>query len=272
MGLAVRRPRRSCTRGRWRSSRATQENADWNVGRLLDAIDEIGDLENTLDLLHLGRQRLEHGGHDHRLVQRDDVPQRRRARRRPAAEADRAVRRDRGDRAATTRRHTSPRRGHMPGTPPSSGASRCRATSAGRATRWSSPGRRGSRRTARCAAVHALHRHRARPCSRPSGYPNPRRRRHRAGADGRHELPLHLRGRRRRGTSHGAVLRVRRIPRDLQGRLVGVREAGPRPLGLLAGDDEAVRPRGLRPGAGRVGAVLPAGRLLPGPRRRRRAP
>ena len=25
-----------------------QENADWNVGRLLDAIEEMGDLENTL--------------------------------------------------------------------------------------------------------------------------------------------------------------------------------------------------------------------------------
>ena len=36
------------------------------------------------DHLHLGRQRLQHGRHDHRLVQRDDLPQRHRARRRAA--------------------------------------------------------------------------------------------------------------------------------------------------------------------------------------------
>ncbi len=32
-----------------------QENADWNVGRLLGAIRTMGELENTLDALHLGR-------------------------------------------------------------------------------------------------------------------------------------------------------------------------------------------------------------------------
>ncbi len=30
------------------------ENADWNVGRLLDSIEEMGDLDNTLIILHLG--------------------------------------------------------------------------------------------------------------------------------------------------------------------------------------------------------------------------
>ena len=32
-----------------------EENADWNVGRLLDAIQEMGELENTLVHLHLRR-------------------------------------------------------------------------------------------------------------------------------------------------------------------------------------------------------------------------
>ena len=73
------------------------------------------------------------------------------------------------------------------------------------------------------------------------------------------------------GAPHGSVLRVRGLPRDLQGRLVGVREARPQALGLLAGDDQAVRPRRLRPRTGRLGAVLPARRLLAGPRRRGRA-
>ena len=45
--------------------------------------------------LHLGRQRRLDGGHDHRLVQRDHVLQRRRPRRRGAARAHREVRRHR---------------------------------------------------------------------------------------------------------------------------------------------------------------------------------
>ena len=48
-------------------------------------------------------------------------------------------------------------------------------------------------------------------------------------ADGGHELPLHLRRRRRARTPHAAVLRDLRQPGHLQGRLVGVREARPRP-------------------------------------------
>ena len=67
--------------------------------------------------LHLGRQRRQHGRHDHRLVQRADVPQRPRARRRTAARADREVRRHRG---ARWRPHGAPHRrrvGHACNTP-----------------------------------------------------------------------------------------------------------------------------------------------------------
>ena len=50
-------------------------------------------------------------------------------------------------------------------------------------------------------------------------------------ADGGDELPLHLRGRERTGAAHRAVLRDRRKPGDLQGRLVGRLHARPHPLG-----------------------------------------
>jgi arylsulfatase A-like enzyme len=41
-------PRKSSTPARWKSSPGFSENADWNVGRLLDAIEDLGDLDNTL--------------------------------------------------------------------------------------------------------------------------------------------------------------------------------------------------------------------------------
>jgi arylsulfatase A-like enzyme len=73
------------------------ENADWNVGRLLDAIEEMGDLDNTL-IFYIWGQRVQHGRHDHRLIQRADLPQRCGARTGAAVAADRAVRRHRGTR------------------------------------------------------------------------------------------------------------------------------------------------------------------------------
>ena len=82
VGLARRRRRRSSTPARWRSTRASQENADWNVGRLLDAVEEMGDLDNTLIFYIWGDNGASMEGTTHRLVQRDDVPERRRARRR----------------------------------------------------------------------------------------------------------------------------------------------------------------------------------------------
>ena len=94
----------------------------------------------------------------------------------------------------------------------------------------------------------------------------------RAEADGRHELPLQLRRRERGRAPHGAVLRDLRQPGDLQGRLVGRLHARPDPLGRLTAVDRALRPRNLRPGAGPLGALLPPRRLQPGARRRGREP
>ena len=60
----------------------------------------------------------------------------------------------------------------------------------------------------------------------PRGRRHPRGRGHRrdrAGADARHEPPLHLRRRRRPRAAHRPILRDLREPGDLQGRLVGMR-------------------------------------------------
>ena len=96
--------------------------------------------------------------------------------------------------------------------------------------------------------------------------------RDRAEADGRDELPLQLRRRERTRAAHRPVLRDRRQPGDLQGRLVGGVHARPHPLGRLAADDGEARAGSLRPGAGQLAAVLPPRRLQPGERRRRGEP
>ena len=92
--------------------------------------------------------------------------------------------------------------------------------------------------------------------------------RDRAEANGGDELPLQLRRRERGRAPHRAVLRDLRQPGDLQGRLVGRLHARPHPLGRVAAVDRRVRARRLRPGAGHVGAVLPARRLRAGEGRR----
>ena len=73
-----------------------------------------------------------------------------------------------------------------------------------------------------------------------AGIPAPEEhRRHRADADARHQLPLQLRRRRRARAPHPAVLRDLRQPRDVQGRLAGLLDAAAHPVGRHAGDDEA---------------------------------
>ena len=52
------------------------EHTDFHVGRLIDAIESIGALDNTLDLLHHRRQRCVRRGHRQRCVQRDGELQR----------------------------------------------------------------------------------------------------------------------------------------------------------------------------------------------------
>ena len=53
------------------------EYADYEIGRLVQAIEDLGQLDNTLDLLHRRRQRRERRRRHERPVQRDDLLQRR---------------------------------------------------------------------------------------------------------------------------------------------------------------------------------------------------
>ena len=91
--------------------------------------------------LHLRRQRREHGGHDHRLVQRADDAERDRADARAAALADRPDTAGSTPGAPTRSRRTTRAPGRGRATRRSSGASRSPRTWAARATAWSSPGR-----------------------------------------------------------------------------------------------------------------------------------
>ena len=97
------------------------------------------------DPLDLGRQRRQHGGHGHRLVQRADDAERHPAHRRDAAAALRALRRARRSGAPRSWIRTTAPRGPGPATRRSSGASRSARTSAAPATRWSCTGRIASR-------------------------------------------------------------------------------------------------------------------------------
>ena len=223
-------------------------------------------------VLHLRRQRREHGGHDHRLVQRADDAERDRADARAAALADRRIRRAR---RLGHRRVRAALRERL-------GVGGQRSVPVGQAGRLA-PGRHAQRhgrllagadqRRRRVAfPVHPLHRRRADdprsgrdPGAQGGGRDRPE-------ADGGDELPVQLRRRKRGRAAHRAVLRDLRQPGDLQGRLVGRLQARPHPLGRVAAVDREIRPRHLRPGAGHVGAVLPARRLHPGQRPRRGAP
>ena len=251
------------------------ENADWNVGRLLDAIEGMGDLDNTLIFYIWGDNGASMEGTDtgsfnemtflNGLVLDADKQ----------LDANRAVRRDRGVRRrshrAALRRRLGARREHS-----------VPVRQADLESPWRYPQPDGGRvaepdqvRRRRAQPVHALHRHRSdgarggRYCWSPSS------------VDGIEQEPMD-------GTSFVYTADDPRAQErhtvqyfefagnrgDLQGRLVGGIAAGPSPVGLLAGDAQALRTRvrlGSRPGRA-VGALLPARRLLPGPQHRRRAP
>ena len=251
------------------------ENADYNVGRVHRRDRRDGRARQHPRHLDLGRQRRQHGGHAHRLVQRADDAERHPADRRAAAAARPSVRRPRRLGRPRSWRRTTRRPGRGPATPRSSGASRSPRTSAAPATRWSCTGPSGSRTRAGCASqfTHVI----------DIGPTILERRRHPA-ADARSTASSSSRctaprfadsfdRRRRARAPHPAVLRDRRQPRHVQGRLVARDEDCRASRGCST-------PEALAPFApGRLGsrrrpgrAVLPARRLHPGARPRRRAP
>ena len=124
------------------------EHTDHHIGRLVDTLEELGVLDDTLDLPDHRRQRGQRRGHAQRHVQRDHLAQRG-GRVRDHRVHGRSHRRVRERRPPTT---TTRWVGPTPWTPPTSGPSRWPRTSAAPATAPSSTGPTASRPGARSAA------------------------------------------------------------------------------------------------------------------------
>ena len=127
------------------------ENADYNVGRVIDAIEELGELDNTLILWIWGDNGASMEGNDHRLLQRAHDAKWDPVDRGDAAPTRRAVRRAGPVGCCRSWIRTTRQRGRGPGPHPFSGASRWVRTLAGRAIQWSCSGRAASRTPVRCA-------------------------------------------------------------------------------------------------------------------------
>ena len=241
-----------------------QENTDWNVGRLLDAVEEMGELDNTLVIYIFGDNgaSLEGTltGSFNELTMQNGIAL--------TAEQQLSLIEQYGGLDAWGTDAYAPHyasawawAGNTPFQWGKQCASHLGGTRNGMVVSW--PERIKDAGGLRAQFTH-VHRHRA-DDPRSGRYPRAQGRgRDRPEADGGDELSLHLRGRERAGAPHRAVLRDRRQPGDLQGRVVGRLQARPHPVGSLAADDGEVRTRSLRPGAGHLGAVLPPRRLQPG--------
>ena len=224
------------------------ENADWNVGRVLDAIEAMGELENTLVIYIPGDNgaSMEGSGSGtfNELTMQNGIV----AERRAAARADRPVRRPGGVGRRRSWRRTTRRRGRGRATCPfqwgKQVASHLGGTRDPMVVSW--PRGIAERGGLRSQFTHVIDI--GPTILEAAGIPAPtQHRRDRADADPRHQLPLQLDGRRRARAPHPAVLRDLRQPRDVQGRLAGLLDAAAHPLGRHAGDDEEVRARRLGP-------------------------
>ena len=143
-GPRSRPTRRSSSRARWRSTRGFGEYADAEIGRLIDAIGDAGQLDNTLVFYILGDNGTSAEGGMNGMFSEmtyfNGVQE---------TVADMLKKSDDG--AGRPPTPTWPPAGRSPATRRSCGRSRWRRTSAARATAWSCTGRSGSRRRARCA-------------------------------------------------------------------------------------------------------------------------
>ena len=144
------------------------EYADYEIGRLIQAIEDLGQLDNTLDLLRGRRQRRERRRHHERPVQRDDLLQRRPRDRRRTSSSTTTIW------AARTPTRTTPPAGPWPATRRSPGRSRSPAATAAPATAWSSTGPRGSRPRARCGRSGTTSSTSRRPSSKRPACPSRR--------------------------------------------------------------------------------------------------
>ena len=121
------------------------EQTDHHIGRVVDALEELGHPRRHADLSHHRRQRRVGGGHAQRLLQRDDDAERHaRHRDAPSSCATRSTTSARPRPTTTT-----PSAGRTRCARPTSGPSRSRRTGAARATAPSSTGRTASTPRAR---------------------------------------------------------------------------------------------------------------------------
>ena len=241
-----------------------QENADWNVGRLLDAVEEMGELDNTLVIYIFGDNGASMEGtitgSFNELTMQNGIaltPEQQ------LSLIDRYGGLDAWGTDAFAPHYASAWAwaGNAPFQWGKQVASHLGGTRNGMVVSW--PQRIRDAGGSRSQFTHCIDigptilEAAGIPAAQGGG-------RDRAEADGGDELPVQLRRRERGRAAHRAVLRDLRQPGDLQGRLVGGVQARPHPLGRVAADDREIRPRSLRPRAGHVGAVLPARRLHAG--------
>ncbi len=233
------------------------EHTDHHIGRLVDALEDLGILEDTLDLLHQRRQRRERRRHPERLLQRAGRPQRGLRARDDGVHGleDRRVRHSDG--VQPLRGRLGARDGHA--VPVDEAGRLPLGRDAQRHDRPLAEGHRGQGR----GPQPVPSRDRRRPDGARRGGPSraedgPRRP---AEADRGREHALRVRRRGRGGTARDAVLRDVLQPRDLRQGL----DRGHPPLDPLGASEE------LPPFAGRhLGALRHQHRLEPGARPRGR--
>ena len=221
------------------------ENADWNAGRVIDAVEEMGELDNTLVIYIYGDNGASMEGtltgSFNELTMQNGIPL--------TPEQQLALINLYGGLDVWGTELVAPHyaaawawAGNCPFQWGKQVASHLGGTRQGMADPL--PGADHRRRGA-AHPVHPLHRHR--PDHSGTGWPAAAdaRRRDRPDADARHQLPAHLRRPGRRGAAHPAVLRDLRLPGHVQGRLVARPVRLAHPLGRDPADDAEVRARGV---------------------------
>ena len=240
------------------------ENADHNVGRVIDAIDELGELDNTIIVWIWGDNGASMEGtitgSFNELTMQNGIPLT------DEMQLQLSERYGGLDQwgAAIMDPHYSAAWAWAGNTPFQWGkqvGSHLGGTRNPMVVHW--PARHHGCRWA-ALAVHPRHRHRAhdpRARRHPAAH---HRRRHRPGADAGslvHGLAHRCRC---TGAPHPAVLRDRRQPGHVQGRLVARDEDRAHPVGAHPRRHQAVRAGRVEPRRGPGRALLPARRLLPG--------